>query len=327
MIKPSIFIGSSSEGLEFARAVRFLLREDAEVTMWDEGFFRPGSTFIETLVNSRLRFDFAILVLTPDESVQSREITTLGPRDNVLFELGLFVGSLGRERTFVLRQAGVELKLPTDLAGVTTTTFKPREDGDHRAAVGAACDSMREVIRDLGLTPMRASKHLEQVQQRQDVLEANVVANENRIKETNQKMAEQQTLINKLVETSMSTTVFQHLAGIYLLHVYHYWQNHDVGELFQREFYYLKIRGFIGPQNLEFTEGLNGQNIAALATPTEIGKIYIALRKDDIPKDWLSENPEKRRNLKTDVARGLGLTVPTVSDGGIHSPAHCAARL
>lgn len=38
MIKPSVFIGSSSEGLDFARAVRSLLTHDAEITMWNEGF-------------------------------------------------------------------------------------------------------------------------------------------------------------------------------------------------------------------------------------------------------------------------------------------------
>ena len=62
MPKPSVFVGSSSEGLEFARAARGLLSQDAEVTLWNEGFFGLGSTFIETLINALPRFDFAILV-------------------------------------------------------------------------------------------------------------------------------------------------------------------------------------------------------------------------------------------------------------------------
>src|SRR3954447_19463502 len=103
MIKPALFVGSSSEGLEFARAVRSLLEQDAEVTLWNEGFFALGNTFIESLVNSLHRFDFATVVLTPDDMIKSREVTTLGPRDNALFELGLFIGRLGRERTFVIR--------------------------------------------------------------------------------------------------------------------------------------------------------------------------------------------------------------------------------
>jgi predicted nucleotide-binding protein len=52
MSKPALFVGSSTEGLPFARAVRQQVDQDAEVTMWNEGFFELGQTFIETLVNS-----------------------------------------------------------------------------------------------------------------------------------------------------------------------------------------------------------------------------------------------------------------------------------
>ena len=85
--KPSVFIGSSSEGLEFARAIRGLLSDVAQITLWNEGFFRPGNTFIDTLVNALPRFDFAALVLTADDLIRSRELESFSPRDNVLFEL------------------------------------------------------------------------------------------------------------------------------------------------------------------------------------------------------------------------------------------------
>ena len=62
MAKPALFIGSSSEGLDFARAVRSLLANDAEVTLWNEGFFLVGNTFIESLVHGLPRFDFAAVV-------------------------------------------------------------------------------------------------------------------------------------------------------------------------------------------------------------------------------------------------------------------------
>ena len=169
MAKPSVFIGSSSEGLEFARAVRSLLTKEAEVTVWNEGFFGLGSTFIETLVNALPRFDFAVLVLTPDDLVNSRDVELLGPRDNVLFELGLFMGRLGRSRTFILHQSNARLKIPSDLSGVTTATYEwPREDNSHKSAVGAACDTIREVIRDLGLSEMKAAKVITDIKLRQD---------------------------------------------------------------------------------------------------------------------------------------------------------------
>ena len=78
MARPALFIGSSSEGLEFARAVRSLLADDP-VTLWNEGFFPVGSTFIESLVNGLPRFDFAAVVLTPDDLVKSRDSDDIGP--------------------------------------------------------------------------------------------------------------------------------------------------------------------------------------------------------------------------------------------------------
>ena len=65
MSTPSLFVGSSSEGLPFARAIRAKLDDDAEVTLWEDEQFTSGNTIIETLVSALPRFDFAILVLSP----------------------------------------------------------------------------------------------------------------------------------------------------------------------------------------------------------------------------------------------------------------------
>ena len=118
MTKPSVFVGSSTEGLEFARAIRGHLQSDAEVTLWNEGPFRIGPTLIENLINSLVNFDFAILVLTPDDLLKVRGDEHLSPRDNIIFELGLFMGHLGRSRTFIVHQADPIIKLPTDISGM-----------------------------------------------------------------------------------------------------------------------------------------------------------------------------------------------------------------
>jgi len=175
MPKPSLFIGSSTEGLEFARALRTLLVHDVEATLWNEGFFQLGNTFIETLVNSLPRFDFAVLVLTPDDLVKSHDVDLLGPRDNVLFELGLFMGRLGRSRTFLLHQANAQLKIPSDLSGVTTATYEwPRADKSYKSAVGPACDSIREVIRDLGVSDAKTINQISEIRSRQETTETHV---------------------------------------------------------------------------------------------------------------------------------------------------------
>jgi hypothetical protein len=174
--KPSIFIGSSSEGLEVARAIRGLLSDAAQITVWNEGFFRPGNTFIETLVNALPRFDFAVLVLTADDLIRSRNIDSFGPRDNVLFELGLFMGRLGRARTFLVHQSGVDLKIPSDLSGVTAAVYEwPREDCNYQSAVGAACDSLRDVIRDLGFSEVKTSQVVNDLSAKQKQQEQQLV--------------------------------------------------------------------------------------------------------------------------------------------------------
>lgn len=85
-----------------ARAIEYQLQQDAEITIWNEGFFPLGQATLESLVNALPRFDFAIVVLTPDDMVVSREQAFNCPRDNVMFELGLFMGRLGRSLFMML---------------------------------------------------------------------------------------------------------------------------------------------------------------------------------------------------------------------------------
>ena len=100
--RPSVFVGSSTEGLNIAKAVQVLLDLSCEVTIWSQGVFGLSHGTLESLVNSVDDFDFAIIVLTPDDLIISRDAIQPTGRDNVLFELGLFMGALGRERTFII---------------------------------------------------------------------------------------------------------------------------------------------------------------------------------------------------------------------------------
>lgn len=148
--RPSVFIGSSSEGLEIARAVQANLDDAAETTLWSQGVFGLSEGTLESLVDRSQDFDFAILVLTPDDLIESRTKRAAAPRDNVLFELGLFTGCLGRQRTFVVHDRTAGLKLPSDLAGVTAATFQPHAVENWLAALGPACTRMADSIRKLG---------------------------------------------------------------------------------------------------------------------------------------------------------------------------------
>jgi hypothetical protein len=148
MSRPLVFIGSSKEGKEVAQKIRTQLKEDAEVTIWDEGPFGLSKGTLEELVRALSTFDFAILVLTPDDMIESREQSSQAPRDNVLFECGLFMGHLGRSRTFIVYDIDSPVKIPSDLAGVKFATYRGnRKDGNLLAAVGEAADEIRDIIK------------------------------------------------------------------------------------------------------------------------------------------------------------------------------------
>jgi Predicted nucleotide-binding protein containing TIR-like domain len=164
-IRPSVFIGSSAEGLKIAKTLQILLDHACEVTIWSQGVFGLSEGTLESLVNALDEYDFAILVLTADDLVTSREASITAPRDNVLFELGLFMGGLGRSRTFILYDRTSNLKLPSDLAGVSAATFEPHSSGKLQSALGAAATRMEEQIARLGVRDRERFKQLSEAAQ------------------------------------------------------------------------------------------------------------------------------------------------------------------
>lgn len=148
--RPAVFVGSSSEGMPIAKAIQSELAPAAEVTVWSQGVFQPTYGYLESLTKAIEVADFAVLVLTPDDFTESRGDGWPSPRDNVLFELGLFIGRLGRNRTFFVYDQSKPLKLPSDLLGIAAVTFSPRSDDNLQAAVGPACCTIGNRIRSVG---------------------------------------------------------------------------------------------------------------------------------------------------------------------------------
>ena len=94
--------------------------------------------------------DFATLVLTPDDLALSRSKLSPSPRDNVIFELGFFVGSIGRDRCFIVYDRTSDLKLPSDLSNITAATYEPHGSGELQPALGAAATQIESAICKLG---------------------------------------------------------------------------------------------------------------------------------------------------------------------------------
>jgi hypothetical protein len=147
VVRPSLFVGSSTESLDAARAVRSQLADITEGTVWDEGLFQLSRSALDSLLDAVPRFRFAILVLTPDDVTTSRGRREMSARDNVIFESGLCLGSLRRDWTFLVFPRDASQRIPSDLRGITMAPYtSDRRDGNVRAAVGEACDLIRDAI-------------------------------------------------------------------------------------------------------------------------------------------------------------------------------------
>jgi hypothetical protein len=127
MDKPRIFLGSSGKQAKLLEALTRGLDDVARVEPWTKSF-DPGTTTLERLVELAHEVDFAAFVFAHDDWTTSSVLSPpppdagqASPRDNVVFEAGLFGGVLGMRRTFILHAHGA--KLPTDLLGLTCVRY------------------------------------------------------------------------------------------------------------------------------------------------------------------------------------------------------------
>ena len=124
MNKPRIFLGSSGKQAKLIQAITRGLAEVADVEPWTTTF-NPGRQTLDRLVELSQEVDFAAFVFAQDDwtTTEAAESGQASPRDNVVFEAGLFGGALGIRRTFILHASGS--KLTSDLLGLTSIRYDP----------------------------------------------------------------------------------------------------------------------------------------------------------------------------------------------------------
>lgn len=149
MTKPRVFLGSSGQQAKLLQALTRGLEEVAQVEPWTTSL-NPGTTTLERLLELAHEVDFAAFVFARDDwttssSPASSSAGQPSPRDNVVFEAGLFGGALGMRRTFILHAN--EAKLPTDLLGLICIRY-----GDATAAheIRAINQKLRNAIESEG---------------------------------------------------------------------------------------------------------------------------------------------------------------------------------
>jgi CRP/FNR family cyclic AMP-dependent transcriptional regulator len=150
--EPRVFIGSSLEGIAIAQEIQSgLANLRAIVQLWSQNVFSASAGTMEALEHQTAEADFAVLVLSADDIAIVRDRPHAVARDNVVFELGLFTGALGRHRTYMVMPREADIKVPTDMLGITALMFTPpAEVKDLAARLGPVCTELSKLIHQHG---------------------------------------------------------------------------------------------------------------------------------------------------------------------------------
>lgn len=149
--KIRVFIISSAEGLDVARKIQDALAHDGFIVrLWTDDVFKVASYAIESLETELNDSDFAVAVAHSDDMTLFRGLDWPAPRDNVVFELGLFMGRLGRKRAILMEPREDKVKLPSDLSGITTIPYNYEPGKDAAARMAPACNILRDHIKEWG---------------------------------------------------------------------------------------------------------------------------------------------------------------------------------
>lgn len=143
-MNPTLFIGSSVEGLTIANRVKTALLDIADINIWTTANFSQNKSTLDSLLRFANVFDFGIFVATADDASLKRDSIQLSARDNVIFEFGIFLGSLGGSNAFALIDN--DLDLPSDLFGITLNKFDLKEARESHLDLDRAIGSLRSRI-------------------------------------------------------------------------------------------------------------------------------------------------------------------------------------
>jgi len=149
--KPKLFIISSVEALDVANEIASGLQHDVLPTVWTQGVFWASGYPLEALEKAVEQSDFAVAVAQFEDVVQTRGSSHQAIRDNVIFELGMFMGHLGRHRTILVHPKLSNLVLPSDLHGITPAAYiQPTKPDELSPRIGPVCTEIRKIVRQHG---------------------------------------------------------------------------------------------------------------------------------------------------------------------------------
>ena len=151
-MKPRVFIGSSTAAANYAGAIHDALVDTGECTTWTEGAFGLSKSTIDNLIKNLRDSDFGIFVFSADDTATIKGQFLNVPRDNVVYEAGLFSGYLSPERCLIAVPRNVAVHIPTDFLGMTYGVYEDdRSDKNYVSAVSSFCRQVKTEIGKQGL--------------------------------------------------------------------------------------------------------------------------------------------------------------------------------
>ena len=146
-IKKRMIIFSSKENLNLAEAIqRYYLRTDTYTTeVCTKGFLAFSQDCISNFQDIRYEYDFAVVICGADDGLAARGKRKKTSRDSVLLELGMCINSFTLNRVIIVKHKDV--KLPSDLDGITAIEYNQLETDNIDAAAGAICSQISKYVK------------------------------------------------------------------------------------------------------------------------------------------------------------------------------------
>lgn len=130
-----IFLGSSRESLNDLKKIAIWIEETGhDPVLWnDPTLFLPGYSILSELIKLSNSVDAAIFLFNEDDKIWYRGSKLSQPRDNVLFEYGLFMGKLGENKSIICYKG--DTKIPTDVSGIIYANISEKSINRARIAI------------------------------------------------------------------------------------------------------------------------------------------------------------------------------------------------
>lgn len=130
--KPSLMIVSSIESKKIAQEVALQFENFSDISLWEINVKEHVDSTLTNLLEQVSKIDYAIFVLTAEDSTKSGKKIRKEVRENIFFKMGLIMGRIGQEKVFCVKPKGIRIKLPFNLSSFMVKEYNPHRKDDTR---------------------------------------------------------------------------------------------------------------------------------------------------------------------------------------------------